>query len=65
MEVYLVAIVKSILDHSLNIPESEPLPGRNKLQPYVFVADDAFPLTQNICKPYTVDLNIGSPKRLL
>lgn len=22
------------------------------------------PLTENICKPYTLDLNIGSPKRV-
>jgi hypothetical protein len=28
------------------------LPGRNKFVPYVFIADDAFPLKENIMKPY-------------
>lgn len=55
---------KALLDKSLNIPEAEPLPGRELPTPYVFLADDAFPLTENICKPYSTDLNIGSPKRV-
>ena len=32
--------------------------------PYVFLADDAYPLTENVCKPYSTDLNVGSPKRV-
>lgn len=58
------AFGKSILDHTLHLPEPEPLPGRETRVPYVFLADDAFPLTENICKPYSTDLNIGSPKRV-
>lgn len=58
------AFGKSILDHTLHLPEPEPLPGRETRVPLVFLADDAFPLTENICKPYSTDLNIGSPKRV-
>lgn len=58
------AFGKALLSQNLNIPPPESLPGRVMLTPYVFLADDAFPLTENICKPYTIDLNIGSPKRV-
>nr|CAI5852487.1 unnamed protein product [Callosobruchus analis] len=42
--------------------ESTPQPtslavGREMLTPYVFLADDAFSLTENIYKPYTTYLN--------
>ena len=43
------AFGKSLLDRELNLPQPEPLPGRIMHQPYVFLADDAFPLTENIC----------------
>lgn len=33
---------------TLNLPQSSPLPGRNINVPYVFVADEAFPLKDNI-----------------
>jgi len=36
---------------TLNLPEKSALPDREKLSPYVFVADDAFPLSSNIMKP--------------
>lgn len=36
----------------LNLPSEMPLEGRQKQIPHVFVADDAFPLQQNIMKPY-------------
>ncbi|XP_044753817.1 protein ANTAGONIST OF LIKE HETEROCHROMATIN PROTEIN 1-like [Coccinella septempunctata] len=42
-----------IEDGSLNIPAPKPLPGRSLKLPYVFVADAAFPLTENIMKPYS------------
>lgn len=58
------AFGKALLSQTLNIPHPKSLPGREMLTPYVFLADDAFPLTENICKPYTLDLNIGSPKRV-
>lgn len=40
-------------DKLLKIPEPEPLLNFNDNMPYVFVADDAFPLMDNIMKPYT------------
>lgn len=45
-------------DNALHIPEPSPLPGTNDPVPYVFVADDAFPLQEHIMKPYShPDLN--------
>lgn len=42
-----------LLDRSkLNIPEGKCLTGTNINQPYVVLADDAFPLSYNIMKPY-------------
>lgn len=51
-------------DSMLPLPDSKPLPGRSVPVPYVLVADDAFPLTTNIMKPFSVDLANGSPKRV-
>lgn len=50
--------------NELNLPENEPLPGHTLSLPYILVADDAFPLTDHIMKPYKTDLNKGSPKRV-
>ncbi|GFY50462.1 DDE Tnp4 domain-containing protein [Trichonephila inaurata madagascariensis] len=36
----------------MNIPETAALPGSASKLPFVIVADDAFPLMQNIMKPY-------------
>ncbi|XP_015377875.1 PREDICTED: uncharacterized protein LOC107172114 [Diuraphis noxia] len=55
---------KKLEKNELNLPENEPLPGRTLSLPYVLVADDAFPLTEHIMKPYNTDLNKGSPKRV-
>lgn len=38
--------------HKLNIPNKSVLPGSEKECPYVFVADEAFPLLHNIMRPY-------------
>lgn len=44
---------KLLLEGNLQIPQSRVVvPGEENL-PYVFVADDAFPLKENILKPYT------------
>jgi hypothetical protein len=48
----------------LTIPKPDTLPGRDVPMPYVFVADNAFPLTEEILKPFSVDLEKGSPKRV-
>lgn len=37
---------------TLNVPDEDPLPGRTKPVPYVFVADDAFALSSYMMKPY-------------
>lgn len=37
---------------TLGLPQPATLPGREIPVPYVFVADDAFPLSQNLMKPY-------------
>lgn len=49
---------------SLNLPDKSVLPGRNKLSPYVFVADDAFPLSPCILKPYSGHQDKGSKNRI-
>lgn len=44
---------KALFSGHLRLPEPAPLPGDvNKLFPFYFVADEAFPLTNNIMKPY-------------
>lgn len=35
-------------EQKLNLPDKICLPGREKCVPHIFVADDAFPLTQHI-----------------
>lgn len=40
-------------NNELNIPNPTDLPGTNVKAPYVFVADDAYPLLPNLIKPYT------------
>ncbi|KAG8226566.1 hypothetical protein J437_LFUL004738 [Ladona fulva] len=41
-----------IARNTLNFPPNKKLPNRQAEVPYVFVADDAFPLTPHILKPY-------------
>ncbi|XP_063231370.1 uncharacterized protein LOC134535920 [Bacillus rossius redtenbacheri] len=54
---------EALLGGTLNLPKSRPLPGRDLPMPFVIVADDAFPLTQNIMKPYP-DKNLCQAKRI-
>lgn len=46
-------LFRKIEDRSLNIPAPKSLPERTLKLPFVFVADSAFPLTENIMKPYS------------
>lgn len=55
---------KKMINNELGLPQAEPLEGRNLSVPYVLLADDAFPLTEHIMKPYTTDLHCGSTQRL-
>nr|CAI5847068.1 unnamed protein product [Callosobruchus analis] len=54
---------KALQENQLNIPMPESLPDREKVTPYVFVADDAFALTINFMKPYAGQLS-QSPERV-
>ncbi|KAF9406916.1 hypothetical protein HW555_012894 [Spodoptera exigua] len=45
-------LYKKLGNNSLRLPAPEALQGRNKVVPYVFVGDSAFPLQNNIMKPY-------------
>ena len=48
------AFVKKLYAGTLQIPEPSAIPGcEEDTMPYVFLADDAFPLSENIMKPYT------------
>lgn len=46
------ALSKAIATDQLNLPQPSVLPGRSVEVPYVIVADDAFPLLNNLMKPY-------------
>ncbi|CAG2233049.1 unnamed protein product [Mytilus edulis] len=50
--------------NDLNIPEPTPLPSRNKPTPYVFVADEAFPLKENIMRPYPQRGGLDDSRRI-
>ncbi|XP_049304029.1 putative nuclease HARBI1 [Bactrocera dorsalis] len=43
----------SLKNNELKIPSKECPPGCDTALPYVFVADDAFPLTENVMKPFS------------
>lgn len=63
--VFNQTIFKQSLDNcAMNLPTPTPLPGREKPMPYVFVGDEAFPLLENIMKPYSGHHDRGSNKRV-
>lgn len=47
------SLYKSIINDTLRLPPDEVLFEADKEIPYVFVADEAFPLTHRIMKPYS------------
>uniref|UniRef100_A0A6P7GR81 Protein ALP1-like n=1 Tax=Diabrotica virgifera virgifera TaxID=50390 RepID=A0A6P7GR81_DIAVI len=58
-------IPKMIQDGTLQLPKEDFFPGKNDHKmPYVFVADDAFPLQQHIMKPYPGVQLKGTKKRI-
>lgn len=58
-------LYKLIETKRLNTPETCPLPGRDYFVPSVILADDAFPLTEAIMKPYSGTHFKGSPERII
>lgn len=58
------SLFKQLEEQNLEIPPAEKLFGREKTVPYVFVADQAFPLKQNVLRPYPGSHEKGSDKRI-
>lgn len=58
------ALFKKMDTNQLELPSDNPLPGKYLPIPYVFLADDAFGLSQHIMKPYPGVYNKGSPERI-
>ncbi|KAG5868837.1 hypothetical protein JTB14_033276 [Gonioctena quinquepunctata] len=54
---------KMLDDCALNLPSARSLPGRSVPPPYVFVADDAFPLHTNIMKSFAGLQEKGSKEK--
>lgn len=51
--VFRESLLSNYITHNkLDFPLPSPLPGRTKAIPYVILADDAFPLGENLMKPY-------------
>lgn len=46
------AFYKLVLSKKLNIPQPSTIPGTDITVPFVFVADEAFPLSSNIMRPF-------------
>ena len=55
---------KFLEDNTMHLPPPCALPGRNITTPFVFVADDAFPLSKNIMKPFSGAQRKGSKHRI-
>lgn len=50
---YRESLLKQAIDlNALNFPNNSSLPNQNVSIPYIFVADDAFPWSERIMKPY-------------
>ena len=58
------AFYNALTSGALNVPQPSFLLGNDTLVPYVLVADDAFPLTSYLIKPYAGKVPKGSPKRV-
>lgn len=47
------ALYKALQGRTLHLPEDNDLPGSSLRVPYVFIADEAYPLMPNLLKPYS------------
>ncbi|XP_065316796.1 uncharacterized protein LOC135925420 [Gordionus sp. m RMFG-2023] len=46
------SLYREIINHTLGLPPPMPFPGTNEEMPYVMVADNAFPLSNYLMKPF-------------
>ena len=58
------SLAKALGIGELNITSKCKLPGTEQMVPYVFVGDDAFPLTSGIMKPYKVKGHLTKEQRI-
>lgn len=58
------SLLVKLQTNALNLPAPSALPGSDIIVPFVFVADNAFPLHTNIMKPYPGDHPEGSIKKI-
>lgn len=57
-------LYRKIIRKELSAPCNQPLPGRQISVPYVFIGDDAFPLSTSLLKPYPGRHSKGSIERI-
>nr|AEE62694.1 unknown [Dendroctonus ponderosae] len=57
-------LYRKILRRELSFPPNKPLPGRHESVPYIFVGDDAFPLSGSLLKAYSGTHAKGSIERI-
>ncbi|XP_065312675.1 uncharacterized protein LOC135922178 [Gordionus sp. m RMFG-2023] len=48
------SLYREIVNQTLDLPPAKPFPGLSENMPYVMVADDAFPLSHYLMKPYPI-----------
>lgn len=49
------ALGKAMKKNELHLPPDRQLPGSQEILPYVLIGDEAFPLSKNLMRPYSVD----------
>ena len=47
------SIYKRLISNTLGIPSPTQVPGTDDILPYVFIGDEAFPLMENVMKPFS------------
>ena len=55
---------RALANNELRIPESATLPNSAKNAPFVFVYDDAFPLTEHLMKPYAEQVGLTRERNI-